>query len=339
MGIEQTVMKIKHIFIMKETREGEGRVALTPTAVASLVAKNYEVCVETYAGMLAGFSDEAYIKTGARIFELGKEKFPPCSLILRVKRPIKAREQLENKLFSKDTIMIGFLDPFDVDYENHIENWQALGIIPISLELLNLPANDPKNAQAAMSRFAGRLALQDALQRYNEILPKKVTIFGTGPAGLGAAFYARDLQLPVQLFGRQERYRKMVENAGIIYYVLPKGNPNTFIHAHLAEQTIVIAAARSIGQKSPLLIDDEALLTLPENAIVVDLSAGEGGCVLGSKEDQVVTVHHNISIVNVSGYPKSEPQAASKAYSACILNLLNELIRKDEINLKQPMLS
>lgn len=38
-------------------------------------------------------------------------------------------------------------------------------------------------------------------------------MFGTGPAGLSAAFAARDLQLSVQVFGRNERYRKTIETA------------------------------------------------------------------------------------------------------------------------------
>ncbi len=85
------------------------------------------------------------------------EGFPPNYLILRVKRPNKVREKLENKLLPDGAVMMGFLDPFDVAHENHIARWQDLGVNTISLELLNLAADDPRNAQAAMSRFAGRL--------------------------------------------------------------------------------------------------------------------------------------------------------------------------------------
>lgn len=247
-------------------------------------------------------------------------------MLLRVKRPNKARENLENKLLSPNTIMMGFLDPFDVNHENHIIQWQKLGVTTISLELLPLTADDPKNAQAAMSRFAGRLALQDALQHYQGTLTKKVTLLGTGPAALSAAFYARDLQLPVQLFGRQERYRQLIEAAGIIYYVLPEAEQTDFIRAHLTNQTIIITAARTIGQKAPLLIDTTSLTILPDNAVLVDLSTGEGGSVVGSKQDQIVTIQRGISIINVSGYPKAEPKGASEAYAQCMVNLLVEMM-------------
>lgn len=63
-------MKVNQIIVVKETREGEGRVALTPSAVVALVAKKYRVMVESEAGILAGFNDDDYIQAGARIFKL-----------------------------------------------------------------------------------------------------------------------------------------------------------------------------------------------------------------------------------------------------------------------------
>lgn len=74
-------MKIAQIIVAKETREAEGRVALTPAAIATLVAKNYRIMVESEAGVLAGFKDEEYIHAGASILKLTAEGFPPHSLL------------------------------------------------------------------------------------------------------------------------------------------------------------------------------------------------------------------------------------------------------------------
>lgn len=104
-----------------------------------------------------------------------------------------------------------------------------------------------------MSNIAGRLALKDALQHYHGTLPIKVTVLVTGPAGLSAAYAAKDKQLHVQLFGRQERYSKEADEAGIMYHVLPE-----------TDQTIIIAAARAIGKRRPLLINEASLTVLPE---------------------------------------------------------------------------
>ena len=330
-------MKIAQIVVAKETREGEGRVALTPSAVAALVAKNYTIVVESGAGLLAGFSDEDYLKAGARIFKFGQDKFPSQSLIVRVKRPKNARQILENEVLPPGTAMLGFLDPLDDDL-SHMVSWKAQGVTPISLELLPLAGNDPRSAQAAMSRFAGRLAFQDAHARYQGSWLKRVSVFGTGPAGMSAALAAKELELPVQLFGRREAYRQKVEALGIRYQLLPSEFTLDFVRAHLREETIIIAAARSIGKRTSILIDEATLEILPEKAIVVDLCTGEGGNVFGSKKDEVVVTNRGISIVNVSGYPKAEPTAASEAFAQCMVNLLLEIAPNGEIDWDNPLL-
>ena len=108
--------------------------------------------------------------------------------------------------------------------------------------------------------------------------------------------------------------------------MLPSTHTSTFIREHLHHETIIITAARSIGERSPLLIDATHLATLPEKAVIVDLSTGEGGNVIGSKEDQSVIVERGITIMNVSGYPKVEPKAASEAFAPCMVSLLVEIV-------------
>jgi H+-translocating NAD(P) transhydrogenase subunit alpha len=104
-------MMIKQIVVVKETREGEFRVALTPREVTLLVSKNHRVLVESQAGLQAGFKDQDYVKAGAEIFSITPKGFPADSLILRVKRANKEQELIENNLFHENTSVIGFLDP------------------------------------------------------------------------------------------------------------------------------------------------------------------------------------------------------------------------------------
>lgn len=121
-----------------------------------------------------------------------------------------------------------------------------------SLELLPLKASDPRNAQAAMSRFAGKLAFQDVMQRYQGGSAKRVSVLGTGSAGMGAALAAKELGLPVQMFGRREQYRELVESYGIQYHVLPDKNQSTFINGYLSLHNLSLIL--SINQVKPLLI-------------------------------------------------------------------------------------
>ncbi|WP_226905661.1 hypothetical protein [Legionella antarctica] len=316
----------KQILVVKETHEGESRVALTPTTVAVLVKKHYQVLVETDAGLKAGFTNDEYINAGAKIFSLTSSGFPSNTFIVRIHRPSKARRLIENKNFHENIAMLGFLSPFVAD--DHIAAWQELGITTLSFDLFkSLSINDPKNAQSAMSRIAGRLAFQDAFKRYRGEQPVKLTVIGTGPAAISAALEALKHQVPVQVFGRKVQHKAELEASGMTYYVLPDADEEVnFIKPHLAEETIVITAARTSGKKAPLLIDEESIRLLPHNAVVVDLAVSNGGNVTGSKSDQVINIAKGISIINVSGYPKAEPRFSSEAYAQCVVSLIIEIM-------------
>ena len=318
-------MFIKNILVVKETQEEEARVALTPKIVSALSSQKYYIWVEKDAGIKAGFSNLDYINAGAKIFVFSKS-FPPNALIIRVKRPNKIREILENKMFRKEAAMIGFLDPLDPN--TPINSWQSTEITVFSVDLFkNISTDDPRNMQAAMSRIAGRLAFQDGLKRCknNQKIPK-LTVIGTGPAALSAIHEAIKARVPAQIFGRREKYRKIFESTGAKYYVIPKhSNQVKFIQNHLKDETIIITAARTPGEKAPLLINTESIGILQKGAIVIDLSVNEGGSVEGSKSDQVV-ISNGVTIVHQSGYPKLEPKEASEIYAKCMFNLLTEII-------------
>ena len=320
------MMHFNQILVVKETRENEKRVALTPPAVALLTQQGYRVLIEEDAGMQSGFPNSEYIAAGAEIFVLGSSGIPASTFIVRVLRPSKERELIENKLFHKSTAMLGFLFPFVVD--NHISSWQELGLTALSFDLFkSISIHDPKNAQAAMSRIAGRLAFHDALKHYKGDKPRRLTVIGAGSAGISAALEAVKHHVPVQLLGRKESQRSEFEARGITYYVLPDVEKQVgFIKSFLTEETLVITAARTPGKKAPLLLDESSLRCLPSHAVVVDLAISNGCNVQGSKHDQIIRLENDILLVNVSGYPKTEPRISSEAYSQCVVSLLTEIM-------------
>lgn len=330
--------KIKQIFVLQETREEESRVALTPSAIASMpLHRSYQILIESGAGLKAGFVDSDYINAGAKIVSLSNG-IPPDTLILRVKRPNEKRKPLENKLFQSNTYMIGFLDPLDEG--DHVKEWQSCGISTFSVDCFkSLSIDDPKNMQAAMSWIAGKLAFQDGIRRYNGNQPQKLTVIGTGPAALSAVLEAKKQGVPTQVFGKQERYRPKFEVAGAVYYVFPElSNQTLFLRSYLRETTIVITAPRTAGVRPPLLIDEKSLAVLPQGAVVVDLTVNEGASVAKAKSDQVV-ISNGVMIVHVSGYPKIEPQSASEAYAKCMVHLLAEILSLEgEIRLNHELI-
>jgi alanine dehydrogenase len=103
------MMHFKQILVVKETRQSEDRVALTPQTVTTLVNKGYRVLVETDAGLNAGFTNAEYIHAGAELFELTSSGFPANTFIVRVLRPSKERELIENKYVHENTAMLRLL--------------------------------------------------------------------------------------------------------------------------------------------------------------------------------------------------------------------------------------
>ena len=56
-----------HIFVPREIREGETRVAAVPETVQRLIRDGFEVTVERGAGVASMISDEAYERAGATL--------------------------------------------------------------------------------------------------------------------------------------------------------------------------------------------------------------------------------------------------------------------------------
>jgi alanine dehydrogenase len=61
------------IGLPKEIKNNENRVGLTPTAVKKLVRAKHQVFVEKNAGAGSGFTNNEYIKAGAKIVSSAKE--------------------------------------------------------------------------------------------------------------------------------------------------------------------------------------------------------------------------------------------------------------------------
>src|SRR3989338_10606426 len=76
------------IGIIKEIKDKENRVALTPEGAKKLTEAGNEVLIEKDAGSNSGFSDEEYKKANAQI--VSAEKAWSADLILKVKEPLES---------------------------------------------------------------------------------------------------------------------------------------------------------------------------------------------------------------------------------------------------------
>jgi len=76
------------ISVPKEIKEGEYRVALTPTEVRILIDKGHRVLVEDKAGRGSSFENDEYRKVGADILTDKQVLFDEAEMIIKVKEPL-----------------------------------------------------------------------------------------------------------------------------------------------------------------------------------------------------------------------------------------------------------
>src|SRR3989344_3325373 len=75
------------IGVVKEIKEKENRVAVTPHGVRELVAAGNIVMVENEAGVNSGFSNDEYVKAGAKIVNMATAW--AGDMVIKVKEPLE----------------------------------------------------------------------------------------------------------------------------------------------------------------------------------------------------------------------------------------------------------
>ena len=93
------------IGVVKEIKNNEFRVGLTPDAVSAFVQAGHPVLVEKGAGLGSGFPDEEYVQAGATLEDTAEAVWNKSGMIVKVKEPIEC----EYRFFRKDLILYTYL--------------------------------------------------------------------------------------------------------------------------------------------------------------------------------------------------------------------------------------
>jgi NAD/NADP transhydrogenase alpha subunit len=332
-----------NIFLLKESRNNEKRVALIPSDVAQLINLGFRVYVEDSAGLWAGYNNADYLSVGASIRHINYEQiesyrqaFSDIDYIVRVKRPDREREKIENLVIKPNTKMIGLLDILESDSE-HISEYQRAQIDYYSLDQFNFPPNTPMDSLKDMSRIAGRLALKHAIQDFKTTV-RHVAIIGAGEAGTAASQECIKRNIPHTMITSDVSKSKFFNAQGIHNVVIERNLPLKMrqekIYQCIKDADIVLTTASTAWQTAPILIPKSTLLKLKSGTVIVDLALSEGGNVFGSKHDETVTLSNKVKIINVSGYPKELPIESSKSWSTACYYFLHLLLTSPDTLIK-----
>ena len=278
---KETSMRVGTV---REIKDHEYRVGLTPESVRELAAHGHEVWVESGAGKGIGASDRDYEAAGAAIEPDAARIFAECELVVKVKEPQPA----EREKLRAGQVLFTYLhlapDP------EQAADLVASGVTAIAYETVtgrntSLPLLKP------MSQVAGRMSVQagaTALQKEHGgrgillggvpgVLPGKVTVIGGGVVGFNAAQVAVGMGADVTILDRDP---EALERLGIHFESRAKTrfSNRSNIAASVAEADLVIGAVLVPGAAAPRLVSRDMLATMKPGAVLVDVAIDQGGC-------------------------------------------------------------
>lgn len=305
---------------VKEIKNNEFRVGLTPTSVQAYVEHGHKVLIETNAGVGSGFTNQDYIVAGATIVDNPAEVWKHAEMIVKVKEPLKS----EYPYFRKGLIIYTFLH-LAADFELTKELLNK-GVTGIAYETISdetgLPCLRP------MSEIAGRVSVLEAnrfLFKYNGgqgilISPiagvphTKVTIFGAGIVGSAALASAYGLGAEVTILDINETKLGLLKQKYPFITTLLSNEEN--IIKSLKDADIVISGVLLPGAHAPKMIKREYYQWMKKGCVIADVAIDQGG----STEVSRVTTHDNpvyevdgIIHYMVANIPGAVPKTATLA--------------------------
>ncbi len=269
---------------VKEIKNHEYRVGLTPESARELVAHGHEVWVETGAGNGIGASDADYQAAGAVIRQSAGDVFAECEMVVKVKEP----QTVERAQLRKGQILYTYLH-LAPDPEQTADLVKS-GVTAIAYETVT-GADNSLPLLKPMSQVAGRMSIQagaTALEKAHGgrgvllggvpgVLPAKVVVIGGGVVGLNAAQMAVGLGADVTILDRDpavlERLDSHFEGRARTLY-----SGRAAVAAEVAQADLVIGAVLVPGAAAPKLVTRAMLGTMKPGAVLVDVAIDQGGC-------------------------------------------------------------
>jgi len=332
------------IFVPKESRAGERRVAITPDVVGRLKQNGLDVTIESGAGTSAGFGDELYRTAGATISPTAA--FAEGDVVASV-------VPVTNEQFGQlrpGTITISFL-PIHSATES-IAASVAAKATSFSLEAIprisRAQSMDALTSQALCAGYRCALIGAELSPRFFPLLmtaagtvtPAQVLVLGAGVAGLQAIATARRLGGVVSAYDVRSSSADEVRSMGATFIELElealegaggyaremdearAQRQRDLLAPHIAAADVVITTAAVPGRTAPRLITKEMMIGMKEGSVIVDLASESGGNVEGSVAGETIKTPAGVTIWGGKDVPSQLPYHASQLLSRNIVNLL-----------------
>lgn len=323
------------IGVLREIKNNENRVALTPAGAEKLVAAGNTVQVEPEAGLGSGFCNDAYENSGA-IMASKRDICQSADLVLKIKEPLPE----EYDIFRPGQMLFTFFH--FASNKKLTEAMVKSGLTCIAYETVET-ADHRVPLLAPMSIVAGKMASLAAANYLSKAYqgkgilpcpvgaaaPARFLILGGGNAGKAAAEVALGMGTDVVLFEKSETVindlKPLFPNAE--FEVSKTEN----ISRHLPKADAVIGTIHLPGARPPKLVTRDMVKIMEKGSVLVDVAIDQGGCFETSRpttHSDPVFIKEGIIHYCVTNMPGAFPRTSTLALTSATLPYVLELAAK-----------
>ena len=314
---------------VKEIKNNEFRVGMTPDNAKSYVNAGHEVLVEAGAGLGSGFTDEEYVEAGAKMIGSAKEVWDSVEMMVKVKEPLPE----EYPLFHEGLILYTYLHlAADRPQTDALLNAKVKGVAYETL----IERNGSIPLLAPMSQIAGRLSIQEGAKYLEKLYggegvllagvpgtPKaNVVILGGGSVGTNACKIAVGMGANVTIMDiNLQRLAYLDDIFGARIQTLVSTDAN--IEKAVKDADLVIGSVLIPGKSAPKIFKKKYLKEMKPGAVFVDVAVDQGGCGETTKvtyHDDPVFIVDGVVHYCVGNMPGAVPRTSTIALTNATLS-------------------
>ncbi len=298
--------QIRNIGVVREIKQGEGRVGVTPAGVAAFTGMDRTVYVEKDAGLRSGFSNQSYHDAGAKILTGPAAVWKNADMVIKVKEPLRYPVN-EFDFLRPDLVLFTYLhlaSGLDLARDT-----AASGVCGFAFETAQ-KEDGSIPMLACMSEIAGRMAPMEAsaigapngamgllMSGIPEIAERQnMLVLGGGNVGANAAMISLKLGANIRILDINEdrvwnNLERLAANNENYFDLLSFGHRATkgsnFVEVGPSNEAsitegldwahTIIGAALRPGAPAPLLIGSDHFYAIQSGKIIVDVAVDQGG--------------------------------------------------------------
>ncbi len=338
---------------LKETIEGEKRVALTPDSARRLQKLGHECLVESGAGEAASFSDDAYREAGVEVVEDAAALWDAADAVIKVRGPTMQ----EVEAAPEGKLLVAFIWPAQEEELLAKLNEKRMTVLAMD-QVPRISRAQKMDALSSMANIGGYRAVIEAANNFGrfftgqvtaagKVPPARVLVVGAGVAGLAAIGASTSLGAITYAFDVRPEVAEQIESMGAEFvfldfeeqtqdgsgsggYASPQSEE--FREKQLEkfrelapDMDIVITTALIPGRPAPKLWTEDMVKAMKPGSVIVDLAAERGGnCKLTVKDDKIVT-DNGVTIVGYTDFPSRMATQSSLLFATNIRHMLTDL--------------